>query len=145
MVQKRFTRDHVFTTTQNTPLTHGSSLYHRFIWCCQRAGIETLTTGADGHEVEHVDLHSLRRTFATNLIVNGADPKSVQTLLGHKTLEMTMNLYARIRVGTKRQALARLSYGCGVQGSEHVVEFPERRPDGHVLVTVARKAAGQGQ
>jgi integrase len=25
------------------------------------------------HEVDHLDVHSLRRTFATNLIVNGTD------------------------------------------------------------------------
>jgi integrase len=39
--------------------------------------------------IDHVDGYSLRRTFATELITSGADPKSVQRLLGHKTLEMT--------------------------------------------------------
>ena len=35
---------------------------------------------------EHLDVHSFRRTFTIDLIENGADPKSVQQLLGHKTL-----------------------------------------------------------
>ena len=77
----------------------------------------------EGHEVDHVDVHSLRRTFATNLIVNRADPKTVQELMGHAKLEMTMRLYAKIHIDTKRQAVGRLSYGKGIETPEHVVEF----------------------
>lgn len=139
-VVERFTRDHVFVTTQNTPLTHGSGLYYAFIRCCKLAKIQTKTVDAAGREIDHVDLHSLRRTFATNLIINGADPKTVQELMGHKTLAMTMNLYAKIRVTTKRQALGRLSYGAGVQAPEHVVEFPATPKDGHKMVTKAADA-----
>ena len=76
--------------------------------CCRLAGIQTRTLDSEGREIDHVDVHSCRRTFATNLIVNGADPKTVQELLGHKTLAMTMNLYAKIHSGTKRQAVGRL-------------------------------------
>jgi site-specific recombinase XerD len=71
-----------------------------------------------------VDLHSLRRTFATDLIVNGADPKSVQELLGHKTLAMTMNIYAKVHGRTKRQTVAKLSYGRGTTPPEGIVELP---------------------
>jgi len=84
-------------------------VYQAFIRCCRRAGVETRTVDAEGHEVDHVDVHSLRRTFATNLIINGTDPKTVQELMGHKTLDMTMRLYAKINTGTKRQAIGRLS------------------------------------
>jgi hypothetical protein len=45
------------------------------------------TLDSDGRAVEHVDLHSLRRTFATNLIAGGADPKSVSTLRRAAILE----------------------------------------------------------
>ena len=37
--------------------------------------------------------HMLRHTFATRLIANGADPKTVQYLLGHATLDMTLSVY----------------------------------------------------
>jgi Phage integrase family len=74
--------------------------------------------------LEHEDVHSLRRTFATELIVNGADPKSVQDLLGHKTLTMTMKLYAKVRPQNKRQAVAKLSYGEGVTAPMHLIEYP---------------------
>ena len=111
--------------------------------CCRLAGIQTRTLDSEGREIDHVDVHSCRRTFATNLIVNGADPKTVQELLGHKTLAMTMNLYAKIHSGTKRQAVGRLSwYGAGVQASEHVVEYPVKGPVGHKLVTRRPTAAG---
>jgi integrase len=135
-VRARFTRDHVFTTTQNTPLTHGSGLYHAFIRCCRLAGVETRREDDQGREIDHVDVHSLRRTFATDLIANGADPKSVQALLGHKTLAMTMNLYAKVHSETKRQALGRLSYGAGVQAPEHVLQFPPKDGDRHNFPTV---------
>jgi integrase len=121
---ERFTREHVFVSAQNTPLDGSSTLYLAFMRCCHRAGIETRTLDSQGFEVEHLDLHSLRRTFATNAIVNGADPKSVQEILGHKTLEMTMQIYAKVKAISKRQAVARLSYGQGARAPEHVIEMP---------------------
>jgi integrase len=112
--------------------------------CCAKAGIETRNLDSQGKEIDHVDLHSLRRTFATDLITNGADPKSVQTLLGHKTLAMTMNIYAKINGGTKRQALARLSYGQGAVAPKHVLSYPENdrktEPLGHKSVTTEEVA-----
>lgn len=68
-------------------------------------------------------MHSLRRTFATNLIVNGVAPRTVQDLMGHKTLAMIRNLYAEINTGTRRQAIGRLDYGKRSGAPEHVVEF----------------------
>src|SRR5262249_27781894 len=73
-VQARFSRDHVFVTTENTPLDHKGNLWRAFVGCLKRAKIERQTFGPDGRLLEHVDIHSLRRTFATSLIVGGADP-----------------------------------------------------------------------
>ncbi|MBY0588786.1 tyrosine-type recombinase/integrase [bacterium] len=128
MVRERFTREHVFTTSANTPLTHRSGINHAFIRCCKLAEIERQEVDADGNEVSHLDIHSFRRTFATNLITGGTDPKTVQELLGHQTLEMTMNLYAKINTGNKRQAIATLSYGKGVSSPEGVAgRVPPRK------------------
>jgi integrase len=80
--QARFTRDHVFITGQNTPLTNRGPIYRAFIRCCRRAKITYRTVDDSGQVAEHVDVHSLRRTFATDLIINGTDPKMVQELLG---------------------------------------------------------------
>lgn len=124
LVGKRLTREHIFTTTQNTPLTHRSSLYGAFMRSLALAGIPAETFDQAGNLVEHVDVHSLRRTFATNAITNGADPKSVQEILGHSTLVMTMKVYTKVKAGPKRAAIARLSYGSGAQAPEHVLPMP---------------------
>jgi integrase len=122
-IQARLSREHVFVTSQNTPLTHRSGAYSAFMRSCGAAGIETKTYNPEGRLVEHVDLHSLRRTFATNAITNGADPKSIQELLGHQTLDMTMRIYAKVKAGPKRQALAKLTYGGGASQPGHLVQF----------------------
>ena len=122
-VQARFSRDHIFVTTENTPLDHKGNLWRTFVACLKRADIERQTFDREGRLVEHVDLHSLRRTFATSLIVSGADPKSVQEMLGHKTLAMTMKIYAKVRAQTKRQAIGRLAYGGGASAPAHIREL----------------------
>jgi integrase len=142
-VQARFSREHVFVTTENTPLDHCSRLYHKFIECCEKARIQTKTLDSEGRVIEHVDLHSLRRTFATNLITSGADPESVRQLMGHKTLEMTMKIYTKIRSQTKRQALTKLTYGQGAVAPDYVVEYPGKDgfsvQNGHKTVTSEEK------
>jgi hypothetical protein len=85
--------------------------------------------------VEHVDVHSLRRTFATELIESGADPKTVEELLANKTLHMTMNLHAKIRKSTKRQAVGRLYWRTCTDVPNHLVELP----NGHKMSTVIEK------
>jgi integrase len=119
----------------------GATIYNQFIRDCKRAEIETRTERPDG-TAEHVDVHSLRRTFATDLICNGTDPKTVQELMGHATLKMTMDLYAKVRSGSKRQAIARLSWGNGATTPDHIVEF--RGLDGHEMPTVPKKEAVSG-
>ena len=42
---------------------------------------------------EDFDFHSLRHTHATNLAENGANPKYVQARLGHKNIQVTMQIY----------------------------------------------------
>ena len=41
-------------------------------------------------------LHTLRHTFATRAIECGMNPKTLQKLLGHGTLQMTMDLYCHV-------------------------------------------------
>jgi integrase len=147
-VRSKFSRDHVYVTTQNTPLTHPTSLYHAFIRCCRRAGIEVKTFDAEGLPAEHVDLHSLRRSFATNLIVSGADPTFVRELFGRRRLDMTMKIYAKLGRQSKRNAVGRLSYGDGAVAPKGVLQYPDRAgggsnpvQNGHQRVTVSQEAA----
>jgi len=57
-----------------------------------------------------VHAHLFRKTFATRLIETGTDPKRVQYLLGHETLDMTLRIYAKYdqesQTETTRQLLS---------------------------------------
>lgn len=54
--------------------------------------------------IEHCRFHDLRHTFASHLLMNGANIKDVQELLGHKTLEMTLR-YAHLSAEHKKKAV----------------------------------------
>ena len=57
-----------------------------------------------------MDIHSLRVSFTSLAIANGADPKSVQDILGHSTVELTMRVYAKAMDTMKRRAVAALPF-----------------------------------
>jgi integrase len=66
------------------------SYYGRFL---RRAGIA------------HSSFHKLRHTFATQLIENGADVKTVSDLLGHSSVKTTLDLYVHPRLEQKRKCV----------------------------------------
>jgi integrase len=49
---------------------------------------------------KHFTPHTLRHTFATRAIENGVQPKTLQRILGHGTLKMTMDLYCHVTEDT---------------------------------------------
>src|SRR2546428_13434396 len=62
---------------------------------CERAGIESLGP------------HILRHTFASRLVMAGVDLRTVQELMGHKDINMTLR-YAHLSPDHKRAAIETL-------------------------------------
>lgn len=57
---------------------------------------------------EHIKFHGLRKTFATRLFEKGVPPKTVQTLLGHSDIEITLNIYTQVMENKKVEAINEL-------------------------------------
>ncbi|WP_229669100.1 tyrosine-type recombinase/integrase [Edaphobacter acidisoli] len=77
----------VFASTRKRgklPYSPDSSLTRSFRPAANRAKI-----------AKHIGWHTFRRTFSTLLKANGEDIKTVQELLRHATVKMTLEVYAQ--------------------------------------------------
>ena len=59
----------------------------------------------DGHDMPDFTFHTFRHTFATRAIENGMNPQTLKTILGHSSLEMTMDLYSHVLADTKAKEM----------------------------------------
>ena len=57
-------------------------------------------------ELEHFHFHEFRHTYASTLVLNGADIKDVQELLGHSDIRITLNTYAHTTSQSRKSAVA---------------------------------------
>lgn len=55
--------------------------------------------------------HLLRHTFTTQCIESGMDPTEVQHLLGHKSIDVTMNIYNHYREKCRKEETAKRLHG----------------------------------
>jgi integrase len=60
-------------------------------------------------KIKDVNLHVLRHTFASHLVMKGVDLPTVQALLGHSTIQMTMR-YAHLAPGHLKGAIEKLNF-----------------------------------
>ncbi len=96
--QKRLSHTNLlFTTRNDSPLTPHSieNIYAKY--------------AAKAQINPHSTPHYLRHTFATNLLANGADLRSVQELLGHSNVATTQ-IYTEISSQRKKQVLRKYNY-----------------------------------
>lgn len=86
----------VFTTSKGTPIqeTRVRKVLNKIVEEINEE--EKARAQAEEREpiiMEHVHPHSLRHSFATRAIENHMQAKTLQRILGHSKLELTMNLY----------------------------------------------------
>ena len=82
----------VFVTKNNQPTQQF------LINQCMQLVIQNMNKA--GIDFSPFTLHTLRHTFATRAIECGMNPKTLQKLLGHGTLQMTMDLYCHVTEDT---------------------------------------------
>ena len=64
--------------------------------------------------LKDVTFHTLRHTFATRCLEAGIPIKTVSSILGHSTVQITMDLYQHVSFDTKKLALMQLADFCAV-------------------------------
>lgn len=63
----------------------------------------------DKAEIKRFSMHVLRHTFATRCIEGGMMPKTLQKILGHSNIGITMNLYVHITEDEKQKEIDKVS------------------------------------
>lgn len=90
----------VFTSKTNHPL-HESNIRAAIGYLVDR-----INTESPEREFPRFTPHCLRHTFATNCITRGMRPKTLQRLLGHNSLQMTMDLYCHVLDETLKEEMS---------------------------------------
>ena len=95
--RKKEKGEYLFINRNGQPIsTHGiEDIYAKY---AKRAKINEKSTP-----------HYLRHTFATNLLANGADLRSVQEILGHASVATTQ-IYTEVTTNRKKQVLKKYNY-----------------------------------
>lgn len=88
---------YIFTNRNDKPLT-SHSIEYIFAKYAAKAQINPKSTP-----------HYLRHTFATNLLINGADLRSVQEILGHANVTTTQ-IYTEVSSARKKQIMRKFNY-----------------------------------
>lgn len=92
--------DLVFCSKTNRPINEAN------IRASIRMVVDRINRENPDKEFEVFTPHGLRHTFATKAIANGMRPKTLQTILGHQSLQMTMDLYCHVEPDTLKEEMA---------------------------------------
>lgn len=93
--------DNIFLNRNGKLITNSN--YDRYLEkICKKAGIEKIS------------MHTLRHTFATRCIESGMKPKTLQKILGHANISMTMDLYVHVTEDEKEKEMMKFEQMCSV-------------------------------
>lgn len=88
--------DTIFKSSRNRGIVISYPVNKEIKRLCSITGISPFT------------IHALRDTFCTRAIESGVDPKTLQELMGHKDISVTMNIYAHVMDSTKIEAMNKI-------------------------------------
>ncbi len=60
-------------------------------------------------DLSHIRLHDARHTYATLLLELGEGPKVIQSLLGHSSVSITLDIYGHVSLELERKAASKLN------------------------------------
>lgn len=75
---------HIFVSARDNKLINSSMIDSAMELICESAKIDKRSS------------HAFRDTYATRCILQGMQPNTLKTLMGHTKIEITMNLYAQV-------------------------------------------------
>lgn len=104
--------DLVFTTKNGKPvrgLNVAETLNHYVEQINRKEETAAKAEGREPVAFERITPHTLRHTFATRAFESGIPPKVVQQILGHSSLEMTMDLYTHVTEDVQAREIQKLS------------------------------------
>jgi hypothetical protein len=84
------------------------------LWC--RAGIVVVARRNQAAKLADFTWHDLRHTFASRLVMAGVDIRTVQELMGHKSISMTMR-YSHLSPEHRTIALEKLCEASATNGA----------------------------
>lgn len=108
----------VFTTRNGTPIQE-SYIIKRLYSVTNRMNRLEMQKAQNENRIpytfETITPHTLRHSFATRAFENGLAPKTVQELLGHSNMNITMDLYTHVTYETKKLEMEKM---------EKVLKYP---------------------
>ncbi|MGH8935600.1 MAG: tyrosine-type recombinase/integrase [Acidimicrobiia bacterium] len=115
----------VFTAPEGGPLRHSNFRGRQWLPAVCSAGLPPVTP------------HQLRHTCAALLIDQGADPKAIQTHLGHSSIQVTYDHYGHLfpahlqRLAEGLEATYQRAHvdALWTRGNADVIELPDRKPE----------------
>ena len=97
IVQHRFPENAYFLTGTSKQYVEPRSMQNKFKRAIKDCGIE------------NANFHALRHTFATRCVELGFDIKSLSEILGHSSVNITLNRYVHPSMELKQQNMNKLS------------------------------------
>jgi integrase len=117
--------EYVFSSETGTPLDPGN---------LRRALTATLKRA----KMRKIRYHDIRHTFASHLAMAGVPIRTIQELMGHQTMDMTLK-YAHLTEGHQREAMDKLQHqlqrfrntqGCSTKSSSRISHIPAHSGNG---------------